>query len=346
MFQGRLTRIYFAFLAAIPCSLPANSGLFGDIDGSSQVDAVDVQLVINSALGEAVAFPADVDSSGATDAVDVQLVINTALGVTTTPPGTVTGLYDPGTGLQLATGGISIDIPAGAVAGPVTISMKKFAPADAPVSVPGGVNLVGAVFGPDGQLFSSPASVSLALPGATVARSLPVLTFDTVLNSWVGTGEIAAVNPNGLDVTFPVNHFSIAGVPDAVPIPDPGGPVGSFVVLSNNGNLSTDAISSTEAALIYSAFGTTFSISATSQELNNEGHIETKAIGLSAIQVYSVENYIVGVVGGTTSLFNAGTTNEPAVGVMIMSVTGNAVSLSLYVATPERVIQGTLSGTM
>lgn len=53
-----------------------------DIDGDGRVNAVDVQLVINAALGLDVGeLDADVNGSGSANAVDVQLVINAALGV-------------------------------------------------------------------------------------------------------------------------------------------------------------------------------------------------------------------------------------------------------------------------
>ena len=56
----------------------------GDIDNSGAVDAVDVQRVINVALGVATVADnpcADVDGNGFVTAVDVQLVINAALGI-------------------------------------------------------------------------------------------------------------------------------------------------------------------------------------------------------------------------------------------------------------------------
>jgi formylglycine-generating enzyme required for sulfatase activity len=53
----------------------------GDVDADSDVDAVDVQLVINGALGVKVYQPTDIDYSGGIGAVDVQLVINAALGI-------------------------------------------------------------------------------------------------------------------------------------------------------------------------------------------------------------------------------------------------------------------------
>ncbi len=54
----------------------------GDIDLSGDVDAVDVQLTINAALGISISpRNGDIEGSGGTDAVDVQLVINAALGI-------------------------------------------------------------------------------------------------------------------------------------------------------------------------------------------------------------------------------------------------------------------------
>jgi hypothetical protein len=53
-----------------------------DINGDGAVNAVDVQLVINAALGLSIApFNADVNGDGTVNAVDVQLVINAALGL-------------------------------------------------------------------------------------------------------------------------------------------------------------------------------------------------------------------------------------------------------------------------
>ncbi len=59
----------------------APSGPAADVNGSGSVDAVDVQLVVNGALGLPVAFDTDIDQSTVTDAVDIQLVINGALGI-------------------------------------------------------------------------------------------------------------------------------------------------------------------------------------------------------------------------------------------------------------------------
>ena len=54
-----------------------------DINGDGFVDAVDVQLAINAALGIPInpAYDADINGDGEVNAIDVQLVINAALGV-------------------------------------------------------------------------------------------------------------------------------------------------------------------------------------------------------------------------------------------------------------------------
>lgn len=244
---------------------------------------------------------------------------------------------------MLEGGALRLNVPPGALDTALTITMRSATTADLPVPLPAGVGFAGAVFSPSGLSFAASATVSVQLPTPTITPALPVVTYDEGLSAWVGTGATAAVAANGVDAEFPVSHFSIAGVPDAVPIPDPGDPIEPFVVLSNNGVLQTDAINSDSAALLWSEFGDSFSISATSQNINDEGQLETKAIGFTSITVFRIENYIAGVVGGPASLFDPGGLPEPAVGVMIMSVKDGNVALSLYAATEKRVIQGTLT---
>jgi len=52
----------------------------GDVNETGEVDAQDVQLVINEALGLDTQLDCDLDGNGYVDAVDVQLVINAVLG--------------------------------------------------------------------------------------------------------------------------------------------------------------------------------------------------------------------------------------------------------------------------
>jgi glucose/arabinose dehydrogenase len=56
-----------------------------DVDGNGSVDAIDVQVVINGALGLDIApYNGDVSRDGSVDALDVQSVINGALGISVT----------------------------------------------------------------------------------------------------------------------------------------------------------------------------------------------------------------------------------------------------------------------
>ncbi len=69
-------------VVALALLLPSHAyGVFGDTDENDSVNAVDVQRVINVALGILEDADADLDLSGSTNAVDVQLVINAALGL-------------------------------------------------------------------------------------------------------------------------------------------------------------------------------------------------------------------------------------------------------------------------
>jgi spore coat protein CotH len=71
------------FLTAIGSwATAASLPIPGDVDLSGRLDALDVQLVLNAALGSQSAASADIDYSGAVDASDVQLVINAVLGIT------------------------------------------------------------------------------------------------------------------------------------------------------------------------------------------------------------------------------------------------------------------------
>ena len=61
---------------------PAAAAVIGDINDSGEVNAVDVQLVINAALGIDIGgLDADVNDADGVNAVDVQRVINAALGI-------------------------------------------------------------------------------------------------------------------------------------------------------------------------------------------------------------------------------------------------------------------------
>jgi hypothetical protein len=52
-----------------------------DLNADGAVNALDVQLVINAALGLPVIYDCDLNEDGQVNAIDVQLVINAALGI-------------------------------------------------------------------------------------------------------------------------------------------------------------------------------------------------------------------------------------------------------------------------
>lgn len=65
---------------ACPSSYP-KSGVACDVDQNGAVNAVDVQFVINGALGMQTPVPTNINTVGGTDAIDVQMVILSALGI-------------------------------------------------------------------------------------------------------------------------------------------------------------------------------------------------------------------------------------------------------------------------
>lgn len=256
---------------------------------------------------------------------------------TTTDADTVSGECSPDQDFELESETLSIEVLAGATDESVTITMRNAETADLPETLPGDAGFTGAVFGPEGQVFTTPARVSLQLQNQTIVRALPVLTYDTDKSAWVGTDANGVVAANGIDAGFSVSHFSMFGLPDPIPLPEAGDPVGSFVVISNDGNFASEVISSNTAALTYSEFGDTFSISVMSGP--------SSALGLTAVTVHETGNYIVGTLAGGLSIYNDGGQNESVFGVMIMSVSDSSVSVVVYAATTERVIYGTLTGT-
>ena len=64
-------------------SYPYTPRVAGDVNEDGTVDAVDVQLAINAALGVAIhwAYKADINDDGEVNAIDVQMAINAALGI-------------------------------------------------------------------------------------------------------------------------------------------------------------------------------------------------------------------------------------------------------------------------
>ena len=318
-------------VAALVGGCPTNTGgetTAGDL-GAATADGLDGATTVSGGT--------------ASDAVGDTATAGDSADGTSSQDAGASGTYDPDDGLLLEDGNLKLDIPADATEDEVTITAREAGADDLPVPVPGDAGLAGGVFGPAGQTFDKVAEVSVQLGAATAAPRLPVLTYDTDNGCWIGTGVNATVAANGLDVTFPIVHFSTIGVPDPIPMPVAGDPIDSFVVISNDGTFSSEEISSSAASLIYSEFGDTFSISMTSQEVGGSG-ISTSSLGLTAQSVTESGNLVIGVCAGGRSIFNGGDFNESAYGVMTLSVNGGTATVVVFVATPERVIFGTLTG--
>jgi hypothetical protein len=75
---GEVTEVS-EFVIAFPTV--TDSGIDGDVNGDDSVNAIDVQLVINAALGIDTICSCDINGDGPVNAVDVQLVINAVLGI-------------------------------------------------------------------------------------------------------------------------------------------------------------------------------------------------------------------------------------------------------------------------
>ncbi len=77
-----VTRGFVVYLACAVVSTCAMAAIPGDVNNDADVNAADVQLVINSALGVPVGqLDTDINRDGPVNAIDVQLVINAALGI-------------------------------------------------------------------------------------------------------------------------------------------------------------------------------------------------------------------------------------------------------------------------
>jgi len=259
-------------------------------------------------------------------------------------PETVSGRYNPDLGLQLEVDALRLEVPTGALPAPVTLSMRRAVPRDLPDLLPGGLLLAGGLFSPSGVEFATPATIRVGLAMPTIARGLPVLRYDTNRGAWVGTGALANVSEDGLEALFQTQRFSLIGVPEGVPIPEPGDPLPVFVSLDGTGILESDAIESDSAWLSFSATAPSFQLNAFEQRQNDMGQPVFLQVLMHSVLVFVVGNYAVGVIGGLDSFYEVGPSREPLVGVMIMSLHASEVHVRFYTATQERVIHGTVWG--
>ena len=100
-----------------------------------------------------------------------------------------------------------LTVPAGALGGPVTLTVATVEP---PVPLPAGQEAVGGVFGltPHGQVFATPATVTLSCAGS--GSGLTVLTLDGPTDTlWE---PVPGVTVTAGVATFPVSHLSFYAV--------------------------------------------------------------------------------------------------------------------------------------
>lgn len=260
----------------------------------------------------------------------------------------VSAAYDPASALTLEAVGLKLVIPAGATLAPATITLLPASAAASPGAIPGAVDLAGGQFEPGGLQFLLPVEVTAALHSPTVATALPVITFDEATKRWVGTGDVGTVSPTGDEVIFPLDHFSLVGVPDPLPLPVGGDSVPDLVTIPNLGIFSSAEISSDTASLTYSsAVGGSLSIDVRADTVNDAGQPQVLFMRLSAVRVALVNQFVVAEIGGAGSVFDVGdfrSIDEPLVGTAVLSISGSTVNVTVFVASSNRVIFGIMSG--
>ena len=261
--------------------------------------------------------------------------------------GDSSGDYDPATELRLEHGDLMLIVPPGATNATITVTIMSTTNVPDLAPLPGGVGLTGGRFEPSGQEFRLPVQVLARLSAPTIASALPVLFYDDEDKVWVGTGSVAIVGSSGTTAAFGLEHFSTAGVPDPMPLPPTGDAVGSLIGVANLGEFESNEIDSVEASLLFSDSAPSLVINVSERATDSTGQNVTKTLLLSATSVTRVDNFVVAEVGGVGSSFNDGgfrSPNEPLVGATILSVVGDTVHVTVYVASTERVISGTFTG--
>jgi len=260
----------------------------------------------------------------------------------------VSGEYDPTASLTLETNGLKLVVPPGATLAPTPVTLLLASEVPSPGAIPGAVDLAGGQFGPDGLQFLLPVEVTASLLAPTPATGLPVLTFNEALKRWVGTGDLGTVSPGGNEVSFPLDHFSLAGVPDPFPVPLGGDPIPDLVTIPNTGQFFSTEITSETVSLTYSSsVGGSLEMDVQQNTVNDAGQPQVVFMHLSAVRVTLVNQFVIAEIGGTGSVFDDGdfrSADEPIVGTVALAISGSTVNVTVFVASPARVIFGTLTG--
>jgi len=118
-----------------------------------------------------------------------------------------------GAGGGTATGaaGASVVVPAGALLTDTEITVRTVNDESGLPSDLGLFDFLGAVdFGPDGQVFAVPVTITIPCPTPmTPGTQFPLLYFDDTDDCWAQSSSMATVNADGLSYSGQVSHFSV-----------------------------------------------------------------------------------------------------------------------------------------
>ena len=208
-----------------------------DINEDSAVDASDVQLVINAALGIDISpYDADVNADGAVNAADVQITINTSLGKSVEPFHVRSGLLSSAAKLTLGTGAVN----SGEVAFAVNLELGA-ATVDCPSTINATLTFDPLVITPsDTSAFDTNAAFGTAY-GKTLEGNDPTSGIVKIVVGGINTNEITdatiEVGTITFDITGSTNDstnltWSDVRMTDgtAFPLENTSGDPGSFIV--------------------------------------------------------------------------------------------------------------------
>jgi hypothetical protein len=334
----RIRQIAIAVTMIFVC-LSSYADLFGDVDETGAIDAIDIQRVVNAVLGLSNLYFCDLDLSDSADAVDVQLIINIALGLFE-PGSGVSAIYDPAKSFSLNNGRLYLAFPHDALHDRVRIKMRQIAQEELPHPIGGDIEFLGAEFGPEGLVFRVPGTIETHLSSPSPLRSLPVLTYDFERGRWTGTDTLAEIRGDGSQVIFPIQHFSWVGVPDGIPSPPFGQFIPDSVELKSVYFESSVFVSQANITLSKSDHSFLLIASGASRGTKNGEKSGVQELRLEAIEVREIDRTIVAIFAGPISGYYDGQVRESIVGSLAMAKSNDRFTAAFCVASTNRVIFG------
>ena len=116
-----------------------------------------------------------------------------------------------GGGTATGVGGASVVVPAGALSTETEITVRTVGAESSLPAELGLFDFLGAVdFGPDGQVFATPVTITIPCPTPmTPGTQFPLLYYDDSEDCWTQSHSIATVSGDGLSYSGDVSHFSV-----------------------------------------------------------------------------------------------------------------------------------------